>query len=149
MGGDSLYQLRSALQVAETKLKGGFVSHVSPFAGVSDVSSLLSGAGLAITTVDPDEITIHYPGIREVLKDLRGMGESNAATARPNIPLTRGLLNTAEQVYREMYGETDEKHGSVIPLTFDIIHMIGWKPSASQPKPAPRGSGTKDVLAKT
>lgn len=147
LGGDSLYQLRSALQLAETELKGGFVSHVSPFAGTADIASLLSGAGLSITTIDPDEVTIHYPTIHEAMKDLKGMGENHAAFGRCSTPLSRSVLERSEALYRENYGVEDAKRGTVLPLTFDIIHLIGWKPSASQPKPAARGSGSKDVLS--
>jgi NADH dehydrogenase [ubiquinone] 1 alpha subcomplex assembly factor 5 len=44
-------------------------------------------------------------------------------------------------IYREMYGNED---GS-IPATFEVIHMVGWKPDPSQPKPAARGSATHSL----
>jgi NADH dehydrogenase [ubiquinone] 1 alpha subcomplex assembly factor 5 len=33
-GGDTLYELRSALHLAELERKGGFYAHISPFAQV-------------------------------------------------------------------------------------------------------------------
>ncbi|XP_065178282.1 arginine-hydroxylase NDUFAF5, mitochondrial-like [Sycon ciliatum] len=149
LGGESLYQLRSALQVAETEVKGGFTSHVSPFAGSSDVASLLSAAGFSITTVDTDEVTVRYPSLQAAMRDLRGMGESHATVDRSSLPLSRRVLSRSEQIYKEYYGESDEKHGTALPLTFDFVQFIGWKPSATQPKPARRGSGTKAVLEQT
>lgn len=30
-----------------------------------------------------------------------------------------------------------------IPATFQIIFLVGWKPSPDQPQPLPRGSATE------
>eukprot|EP01137_Pigoraptor_chileana_P027290 Opistho-2@9682 len=137
LGGDTLMELRSALQVAETERFGGLAPHVSPFANVSDAGNLLSRAGFAITTVDIDQITINYPGPVDLMLDLKGMGEQNAAWTRAQF-LRRDTLVAMEPIYRALYGNPD---GSV-PATFQIIYLIGWKPDPSQKKPAKRGSGT-------
>lgn len=36
--------------------------------------------------------------------------------------------------------EKSEKSETGVPASFQIISFIGWKPDASQPKPAERGS---------
>ncbi|RKO96104.1 S-adenosyl-L-methionine-dependent methyltransferase, partial [Caulochytrium protostelioides] len=145
-GGDTLYQLRTSLQLAETDRRGGFGPHVSPMASASDVGMLLQQAGFALTTVDVDEVTIAYPSLFELLEDLRGMGESNALFQRKGT-LCRDVLIAADAIYREVYGNED---GS-LPATFQFIHAIGWKPDPSQVKPKARGSATasfKDLLSK-
>ena len=43
----------------------------------------------------------------------------------------------AGAIYQHMYGTKDS-----VPATFQIIHLIGWKPAPNQPKPAKRGSAT-------
>ena len=39
------------------------------------------------------------------------------------------------------YGNSD----GTIPATFQVIHLLGWKPDPSQAKPAPRGSATHSL----
>jgi len=134
-GGDTLFELRTALQVAETEVEGGFAPHISPFAQMTDCGNLLTGAGFSLTTVDFDEITVDYPSITQLMKDLKGMGENNASWNRKSI-LRRKTVEYASKVYQEYYGNED---GS-IPATFQVLYMIGWKPSKSQAKPLERGS---------
>eukprot|EP00066_Takifugu_rubripes_P021704 XP_011610970.1 PREDICTED: NADH dehydrogenase [ubiquinone] 1 alpha subcomplex assembly factor 5 isoform X2 [Takifugu rubripes] len=137
VGGDSLYELRCSLQLAETEREGGFSPHISPYTAVTDLGNLLGRAGFNMLTVDIDDVEIHYPGILEVLMDLQGMGESNCAWNRKGL-LHRDTVLAAAAIYKEMYGNAD---GSV-PATFEILYMIGWKPHHSQAKAAKRGSAT-------
>ncbi|XP_018409768.1 PREDICTED: NADH dehydrogenase [ubiquinone] 1 alpha subcomplex assembly factor 5 [Nanorana parkeri] len=136
-GGETLYELRCSLQLAELEREGGFSPHVSPFTAVNDLGNLLGRAGFKMLTVDTDEIQVHYPGMFELMKDLQGMGESNCAWNRRSL-LHRDSMIAAASIYQEMYGEEE---GSV-PATFQIYYMIGWKPHESQAKPAKRGSAT-------
>lgn len=50
-GGDTLYELRCSLQLAELEREGGFSPHVSPFTAVSDLGHLLSRTGFNTLTV--------------------------------------------------------------------------------------------------
>ncbi|XP_064915936.1 arginine-hydroxylase NDUFAF5, mitochondrial isoform X3 [Columba livia] len=136
-GGDTLYELRCSLQLAELEREGGFSPHVSPFTAVSDLGHLLSRAGFTTLTVDTDEIQVNYPGLFELMEDLQGMGESNCSWNRKPL-LHRETMVAAAAIYREMYGNSD---GSV-PATFQIFYMIGWKFHESQARPAQRGSAT-------
>lgn len=135
VGGETLYELRCSLQLAELEREGGFAPHVSPYTAVTDLGNLLGQAGFSMLTVDIDEIQVHYPGILEVMSDLQGMGESNCAWKR-KLMLHRDTILAAAAIYKEMYGDEE---GS-IPATFQILYMIGWKPHDSQSKPLKRGS---------
>lgn len=136
-GGETLYQLRASLQLAETEREGGFAAHISPFAEVRDLGNLLTRSGFSLTTVDFDEITIGYPGMLELMHDLKGMGENNAAWNRKTL-LHRDTILAASSVYQDMYGLED----GGIPATFFVLYVIGWKPHESQQKAATRGSAT-------
>uniref|UniRef100_A0A3B3YI48 Arginine-hydroxylase NDUFAF5, mitochondrial n=1 Tax=Poecilia mexicana TaxID=48701 RepID=A0A3B3YI48_9TELE len=136
-GGDTLYELRCSLQLAQSEREGGFSPHVSPYTAVTDLGNLLGRARFNMLTVDVDDVQVHYPGIMELMTDLQGMGESNCAWNRRSM-LHRDTMLAAAAVYKEMYGNPD---GSV-PATFQILYMIGWKPHESQAKPARRGSAT-------
>ncbi|XP_074065526.1 arginine-hydroxylase NDUFAF5, mitochondrial isoform X2 [Macrotis lagotis] len=136
-GGDTLFELRCSLQLAELEREGGFSPHISPFTAVSDLGHLLGRAGFNTLTVDTDEIQVNFPGMFEVMKDLQGMGESNCSWNRKPL-LHRETMLAAAAIYQEMYGNED---GSV-PATFQIYYMIGWKYHDSQARPAQRGSAT-------
>nr|XP_031861650.1 uncharacterized protein CI109_002880 [Kwoniella shandongensis]KAA5528722.1 hypothetical protein CI109_002880 [Kwoniella shandongensis] len=144
LGGDTLFELRTSLQLAEQERRGGIANRVSPMISPTDAPSLLTRAGFTLTTVDVEDIVINYPSIWELMADLRDMGETNAILGR-RAAVSRDVLLAAESIYKELYGNED---GSV-PATFSIIFMIGWKPGPNQPKPLERGSAQtnlKDIL---
>uniref|UniRef100_A0A1B6C9K2 Arginine-hydroxylase NDUFAF5, mitochondrial n=1 Tax=Clastoptera arizonana TaxID=38151 RepID=A0A1B6C9K2_9HEMI len=134
-GGDTLFELRCSLQLAELERVGGISPHISPFTEVRDIGSLLTRAGFTMLTVDSDEIVVGYPSMFELMLDLKGMGESNAARNR-SLHLSREKMFAAAAIYNELYGKDGQ-----IPATFHILYMLGWKPDPSQPKPLARGSG--------
>jgi len=144
-GGDSLYELRTSLQLAEQDRRGGVSTHTSPLADVRDMGGLLQQAGFNLLTVDVDDIVIDYPSMFALMRDLQAMGESNAVLGREAAGIRRDVLAAANAIYRELHGNEDGN----IPATFRILYMIGWRSSPKQPKPLPRGSGMvsiKDVL---
>lgn len=71
-GGDTLYELRSSLQLAELERLGGLSPHISPFTEIRDVGSLLTRAGFSMLTIDTDEIVVNYPSVFELMWDLKG-----------------------------------------------------------------------------
>lgn len=133
-GGDTLYELRSSLQLADLERKGGISPHISPFTHIRDIGSLLNRAGFTMLTIDTDEIVVNYPSMFELMEDLQGMAENNAAFNRP-LNISRDVLLSAASIYKELYGKED-----VVPATFQVIYLLGWKPCETQPKPLPRGS---------
>ncbi|KAI1139592.1 S-adenosyl-L-methionine-dependent methyltransferase [Hypoxylon sp. FL0543] len=144
-GGDTLFELRTSLQLAEQERRGGISPHVSPLADVRDVGGLLQRAGFKMLTVDVDDIIVDYPDTFALMQDLQAMGENNAVLGREMGGIQRDVLLANDAIYRELHGNED---GS-IPATFRMIYMIGWKESKDQAKPLPRGSGEinlKDVL---
>lgn len=139
-GGDTLFELRCSLQLAEIERKGGFAPRISPFADVRDCGSLLQRAGFTLLTVDVDDITVNYPSPYELVQDLRGMGEINASVKR-NHTLSPETFAAAAAVYQDMYGNED----GTVPATFQVIYLLGWKPDPTQAKPAARGSATHSI----
>jgi NADH dehydrogenase [ubiquinone] 1 alpha subcomplex assembly factor 5 len=145
LGGDTLFELRTSLQLAEQERKGGISPHVSPLADVRDVGGLLQRAGFKMLTVDVDDIIVDYPNTFALMEDLQAMGEGNAVLGREMGPISRDVLLANEGIYRELHGNED----GTIPATFRIIYMIGWHDDPAQAKPLPRGSGDvnlKDIL---
>ncbi|EJT79537.1 hypothetical protein GGTG_04622 [Gaeumannomyces tritici R3-111a-1] len=145
LGGDTLFELRTSLQLAEQERKGGISPRVSPLADVRDVGGLMQRCGFKMLTVDVDDIIIDYPDTFSLMQDLQAMGEANAVLGREMGAIGRDLLLANDAIYRELHGNPD----GTIPATFRIIYMIGWREGANQPQPLARGSGQvnlKDIL---
>uniref|UniRef100_A0A914DZJ7 Arginine-hydroxylase NDUFAF5, mitochondrial n=1 Tax=Acrobeloides nanus TaxID=290746 RepID=A0A914DZJ7_9BILA len=132
--GDTLFELRVALQLAEMERLGGMGAHVSPFVTPQDIGSLMNRAGFDMITLDLDEIQVAYPNMFALMYDLQSMGESNA-TYKRSASLRKEILIAADCIYKQMYGKDDK-----YPATFQFLSFIGWKPGPTMPKPAKRGS---------
>lgn len=135
-GGGTLAELREALTEAELAEEGGISPRVSPFVDVPDMGGLLQRAGFALPVVDVDTITVTFPDAIALMKDLRGMGETNAVKARRAGFLRRATLVHAAGIYRQRHGDGAGR----IPATFRILFAAAWAPAPSQPKPLRPGS---------
>ncbi|PLB36160.1 uncharacterized protein BDW47DRAFT_127509 [Aspergillus candidus] len=145
-GGDTLFELRTSLQLADLERRGGVSPHVSPLADVRDVGGLLTKAGFKMQTVDVEDIVVEYPDTFALMRDLQAMGENNAILHREFGPLSRDVLLANEAIYRQLHMEEGARG---LPATFRLIFMIGWKEGTGQAKPLQRGSGElnlKDLL---
>ena len=139
LGGATLAELRTVLIEAELEEEGGASPRVSPTAELADAAALMQRAGFALPVADADTLTVTYPDLLALMRDLRGMGETNALQNRRRTPLRRATLARAQAVYVERFGLADGR----IPATFEILYLTGWAPDASQPKPLRPGSAAR------
>lgn len=135
LGGETLFELRTALTIAEQEREGGVSAHISPMLQQADACSLLSNAGLTLSTVDTTTIQVHFKDMFSLIEHLGAMGESNASRNMRD-KVSRDTFLAAAAAYQHMFGNKDDNY---IPATFQIIFMIGWKPDPSQPKPLKPG----------
>ncbi len=141
-GGATLVELRTVLFEAQLAEEGGVSPLVSPMAELADAAALLQRAGFALPVADSETLTVSYPDMPALLRDLRGMGETNALTARRRANglggLRRATLAHAAQLYAERFGDT----GGRIRASFEVLFLCGWAPHPEQPRPLLRGSAT-------
>jgi SAM-dependent methyltransferase len=135
-GGGTLAELRESLLAAETELTGGASPRVAPFADLREVGALLQRAGFALPVTDVDTVTVRYPDLFALMRDLRGMGATNALVHRARRPAGRALFLRAAQIYAERFSDADGR----IRATFSLVWMSGWAPHPSQQKPLEPGS---------
>jgi SAM-dependent methyltransferase len=125
-GGSTLVELRTVLLEAELTEEGGASPRVSPAADLADVAALLLRTGFAMPVADAEKITVTYVDALALMRDLRGMGETNALSERRRTPLRRATLARAAALYAERFGRPDAR----IPATFEILFLTGWAPEA-------------------
>ncbi len=141
LGGETLRELRSALVQAEREFSGGASPRVSPFADVRDAGDLLTRAGFALPVADVDSLEVSYGDALSLMRDLRGMGESNALAGRRRSFTPKRLLRRAGELYRQHYADSEGR----LPACFQIITLTAWAPHLSQPRPALPGSATASL----
>ncbi|MBT6093522.1 MAG: methyltransferase domain-containing protein [Rhodospirillaceae bacterium] len=137
LGGATLHELRTALYEAEIEVEGGLSPRFSPFADVRDLGNLLQRAGFALPVADFETITVSYETPLKLLRDLRGMGETNANSERRRTFSRRATLFKAMEIYMDRFAGPDGR----VPASFEVITMTAWAPAPDQPKPLAPGSG--------
>jgi malonyl-CoA O-methyltransferase len=115
-GPDTLMELRAAWAAVD-----GHV-HVSPFADMHEVGDGLVRARFADPVMDAERLTLTYPQVRDLMRDLKVLGASNAAVARP-----RGLTGPRRLAAVEAAYEVYRRAGR-LPATYEVIYGHAWAP---------------------
>lgn len=148
LGGETLHELRHAMNQAEIELYGGQSPRVAPFADLPQMGALMQRAGFNLPVIDSEKITVTYDNTFKLMQDLRLMGESNTMVQRVKHFTSRRFFQKVEEIYRNNFTEDDGR----ITSTFEVIFILGWKPHDSQQKPLKPGSAKtrlSDALATT
>ena len=135
-GAGSLPRLRAAMLAADSA-DGGAAPRIHPQIDVRAAGDLLARAGFALPVADGEGLDVRFGSLMGLVDDLRRMGATNVLASRSGRPLSRAALAAAMAAFEaaaDPDGRTSER--------FEIVHMLGWAPSPTQPKPARRGSGT-------
>lgn len=136
-GGETLYELRTALMQSEIDIKSGASPRIYPFTDKQQMAGLMQRAGFALPVVDSEIIPVSYRDMFHLLSDIRGMGESNSLNNSLKSFTSSQVFFVASQIYQDKFKENDGR----VTASFEIIFTIGWAPHHSQQQPAKRGSG--------
>lgn len=142
-GGQTLAELRIAMAEAETRVMGGLSPRVAPMLEIRDAGSLLQRAGLALPVADTEKLTVSYADPLALMRELRQMGEANVLAARDRRTPPRALFTEAAQLYHDRFPDSDNP--ARVRATFELLHLSGWAPDDSQPKPLRPGSATTSL----
>jgi hypothetical protein len=133
-----LTELRQSLLAADVAVSDGASPRVSPFADVRDAAHLLARAGFALPVADVDHLTVTYPDVLGLMRDLRGMGECNALALRQRGVTPRATFAAAEEHYRRAFPAEDGR----LRASFEVVYLAAWRPHESQQKPLRPGAAT-------
>lgn len=123
-GSLTLKELRESQMEAESRLTGKVTPRISPFTDAREMAGLLQRAGFALPVADTETITVMYKDALTLMRDLRGMGESNALLKRQKgLTSPRTLYAIAEE-YQKRFGTSEG-----IPATFEIVTITGFAPA--------------------
>lgn len=135
-GGDTLTELRQCLSQAEIELSGGLSPRVSPQIDIRDLGHLLQRAEFTLPVTDTEILTVRYDTMFDLMRDLRGMGETNCLVERLKSFSRRDVFLRAAEIYASDFADPDGR----LRATFQIHTATGWAEHASQQKPLKPGS---------
>ena len=128
-GNENLRSLRTAFLNAESEILGGARPHIHPFADLRDLAGLMQRAGFALPVADSDVVDVRYQNPLTLLRDLRGMGESNILMQRSKAPLRRDVLAAALAQFA-----ADNQNGEKVLAQFELCYLAGFAPHEGQAK---------------
>jgi malonyl-CoA O-methyltransferase len=127
LGPDTLAELRDAWRSVDDAV------HVHAFTEMHDLGDALLRAGFADPVMDVERLTLTYPDVRALVRDLRANGSVGAARGRP-----RGLTGRHRYARVEAAYEAHRRDGR-LPATVEIVYGQAWCPGERPPTRSRRG----------
>ncbi|WP_018869079.1 malonyl-ACP O-methyltransferase BioC [Thioalkalivibrio sp. ALgr3] len=119
----------SELREAFAAVDGGAAAHVNAFIDMHDIGDALVRAGFADPVMDQETLTLTYPDLTRLMRDLRGVGVRNALAGRGRgLTGPRRLVAVAE-AYAERFGVEGR-----LPATWEVVYGHAWVPDAPPPR---------------
>jgi len=127
-GVDTLKELRDSFFKAELKISGKAQPRISPLPEIRDIGNLAQNVGMKRVVVDKESLILKYKTVRELLKNLREMGETNSILERNKAFSRRDVFDLMEKYYYKNYPyDITDKNNNGIRATFEIIYLYGEK----------------------
>ena len=115
LGPDSLKELAQASVDAQGR------SPVHRFIDMHDLGDLLVNSGFADPVMDMEYLTLTYPRMEDLFRDLRGSGALSAVLERLGCAPRVGASALAQRYERL-------RRDGRLPATFEIVYGHAWKP---------------------
>lgn len=127
LGPDTLRELLEAWAAVDTRV------HVHAFVEMHDLGDALVRAGFADAVLDVERVTLTYPDLPALVRELRALGATNAAAGRP-----RALGGRARLARLLAACDARREHGR-LPATCELVYGQAWRPGAEPPRRGRRG----------
>lgn len=122
-GPDTLRELRAAWAAADDCMP-----HVSRFLDMHDIGDRMLSAGLRDPVLEVTRITMTYDQPMDALRDLKGLGATNADRER-----SRGLTGR-RRFARMLDAYESQRANDRIPATFELVTAHAFGPAPGQPR---------------
>ena len=126
-GPDTLTELKQSWRRVDDR------QHVNDFPDMHDIGDELLAAGFREPVMDVERLTLQYPDVISLMRELQGLGESNAATDRFRGLTARGSLDGVLEAYERF------RDNGRYPASFEVIYGTAFAPAEGQPMKTPEG----------
>lgn len=121
-GPDTLKELRDAFAAVDD------TPHVSRFIDMHDIGDGLLASGFRDPVLERDDFTLTYTDARDLMRELRAIGATNADARRQ-----RSL--TGKRHLERVFGAYERfRRDGVLPATYEVVYAIARAPAPGQPE---------------
>ncbi len=117
-GPDTLKELRESWAQVDRH------THVNPFPDMHEIGDTMAAAGLKDVVMDVDRITVEYPDVYALMRELKAMGAHNVNRDRPH-----GLTGKG-RIARLLAAYEDYRRDGRLPVTYEVVYGHAWAPEA-------------------
>jgi len=133
-GPDTLRELKEAYRGTDRH------THVNRFIDMHDIGDMLVAGGFVDPVMDMEYFTLTYDDVRQLMRELKAIGASNATRGRAAALSGKAQLAAVEQHYERL------RRDGRLPATFEVVYGHAWKPL---PRLAPGGRRVIEVKPQT
>jgi malonyl-CoA O-methyltransferase len=119
-GPDTLKELRASWAGIDDAI------HVNAFYDMHDVGDALIRARLSSPVMDVESLTLTYPDVFALMRDLKSIGARNINDGRPRRLTGKGRMQQLIANYEQFRRE------GVIPASYEIVYGHAWAPEPGQ-----------------
>jgi malonyl-CoA O-methyltransferase len=126
-GPDTLYELKQSWRAVDEW------QHVNDHPDMHDIGDELLAAGFREPVMDAERLTLQYPDVRSLMRELKALGEHNVARNRFKGLTGKKRLNGLLEAYQQF----QKNHR--FPASFEVIYGTAFAPAQGQPMKTPKG----------
>jgi len=120
-GPDTLHELKQAWRAVDD------LPHVNDYPDMHDIGDELQTAGFRDSVMDTERLTLEYPDVMSLMRELKGIGAHNVASQRSHGLTGKSRLQSMLQAYEPFRRENR------YPASYEIIYGTAFAPAEGQP----------------
>jgi malonyl-CoA O-methyltransferase len=120
-GPDTLHELKQAWRAVDD------LPHVNDYPDMHDIGDELLAAGFREPVMDAERLTLEYPDVMSLMRELKGIGAHNVASKRAHGLTGKTGLKTMLEAYEPF------RRGDRYPASYEIIYGTAFAPAEGQP----------------
>ena len=126
-GPDTLHELKQAWRAVDD------LPHVYDYPDMHDIGDELLAAGFREPVMDAERLTLEYPDVMALMRELKGIGAHNVATQRSHGLTGKSSLKKMLEAYEQF------KRENRYPASYEVIYGTAFAPLEGQPMKTPDG----------
>jgi malonyl-CoA O-methyltransferase len=126
-GPDTLHELKQAWRTVDDR------PHVNDQPDMHNIGDELLLAGFREPVMDAERLTLEYPDVMSLMRELKGTGAQNVASQRLRGLTGKACLGRMLQAY-EQFRRNDR-----YPASYEVVYGTAFAPAEGQPVKTPEG----------
>jgi malonyl-CoA O-methyltransferase len=126
-GPDTLFELKQSWRAVDD------LPHVNDYPDMHDIGDELLAAGFREPVMDAERLTLEYPDVMSLMRELKGIGAHNVASQRQHSLTGKSRIKAMLQAYEQF------RRGDRYPASYEVIYGTAFAPAEGQPVKTPEG----------